>query len=92
MGINKWTYATYFLFLSQPEDNMFVKPEMLKKSLEISKYLLLYDSKPSYSLYSEIIEFSKWLKQKISILEPRDMIDVHSFMWHMAPTGKWNDD
>lgn len=92
MKINKWTYATYFLFLSNPDENMFVKPEMLKKSIDISKYPISYDPKPTYDLYIEILEFCAWLKSKISILKPRDMIDVHSFMWHMAPTGKWSDE
>ena len=31
LGLSKWTYATYFLFLSDTETYMFVKPEMLKK-------------------------------------------------------------
>lgn len=92
LNICKWTYATYFLFLSSPKEYIFVKPEMLKKSIEISKYPICYESEPSHELYHQILEFSHWLKNKIAVLEPRDMIDVHSFMWHMAPTGKWSDD
>jgi hypothetical protein len=92
LSLGKWTYATYFLFLFEPENNMFVKPEMLKKSLETSQYPLVYESKPSSELYLQIVEFSLWLKNKISELKPRDMIDVHSFMWHMAPTGKWTEE
>ncbi|PRY70643.1 hypothetical protein [Halomonas ventosae] len=91
LNICKWTYATYFLFLSSPQENIFVKPEMLKKSIEISKYPICYEPKPSYELYCQILEFSHWLKNKIAVLKPRDMIDVHSFMWHMAPTGKWSE-
>jgi len=90
LGLNKWTYITYFLFLSSPSEHMFVKPEMIKKSLDISKYPLNYSATPSTELYLEIVKFSKWLKEKIRILKPRDMIDVHSFMWHMAPTGKFS--
>lgn len=92
LDICKWTYATYFLFLSAPVENMFVKPEMLKKSIEISEYPIHYEPKPSYELYAQILEFSHWLKNKIAVLKPRDMIDIHSFMWHMAPTGKWSQD
>lgn len=90
VGLAKWTYVTYFLFLSDPEKHMFVKPEMLKRSLEISQYPLDYEPTPSYDHYRQILEFSKWLKTRLAELEPRDMIDVHSFMWHMAPTGKWS--
>ncbi|MEH6590957.1 MAG: hypothetical protein V7746_11895 [Halioglobus sp.] len=92
IGLAKWTYATYFVFLADPESSMFVKPEMLKKSIDLCKYPLEYESAPSAALYKEILSFSDWLKSKISELEPRDMIDVHSFMWHMAPTGKWAED
>lgn len=87
VGLAKWTYVTYFLFLSAPERHMFVKPTMLTRSLEISQYPLEYDPTPSYNQYRQILEFSEWLRVRISELEPRDMIDVHSFMWHMAPTG-----
>ena len=87
VGLAKWTYVTYFLFLSDPDKHMFVKPEMLKRSLEISQYPLEYEPTPSYDQYRQILDFSQWLKTRIAELEPRDMIDVHSFMWHMAPTG-----
>ncbi|MCP5131558.1 MAG: hypothetical protein H6985_18495 [Pseudomonadales bacterium] len=89
LELSKWTYATYFLFLSNPEKYMFVKPEMLKKSISLCRYPLEYESQPSAELYSEVLAYSNWLKSKIAELKPRDMIDVHSFMWHMAPTGKW---
>jgi len=69
-----------------------VKPEMLKKSIELSSYPLDYESTPSFKLYKGILTFSNWLKNKTAELKPRDMIDVHSFMWHMAPTGKWSND
>ena len=91
LSLLKWTYFSYFLFLSDTDKYMFVKPEMLKRSLEICRYPLSYESKPSYELYNEILKFSHWLKAKIAELSPRDMIDVHSFMWHMAPTGKFSD-
>jgi hypothetical protein len=71
---------------------MFVKPTMLQKSLEISQYPLIYESTPSADLYRQILNFCRWLQKAIAELEPRDLIDVHSFMWHMAPTGKWSDD
>jgi hypothetical protein len=92
LRLNKWTYASYFTFLADPEHRMFVKPTMLKKSLEISRYPLVYESTPSADFYRKILTFSNWLKAAISELEPQDLIDVHSFMWHMAPTGKWADD
>jgi hypothetical protein len=92
LGLAKWTYATYFAFLTDPERCMFVKPEMLKKSIELANHWLEYEPTPSARKYGEILEFSRWLQERIAVLKPRDMIDVHSFMWHMAPTGKWADE
>lgn len=85
----KWTYATYFLFLSDYHEHIFVKPMMLQGSLEHCPFVIHYEPKPSARLYAQIREFAHRLKERLAELEPRDMIDVHSFMWHMAPTGKW---
>lgn len=94
LGLRKWTYGTYFLFLHDPENCLFVKPEGLKKALEIAGYPLQYDSEPTADLYRQILSFAKWLRAHLddsgfANLRPRDMIDVQSFMWHMAPTGKF---
>jgi hypothetical protein len=93
MDLRKWTYASYFLFLSDPVNCMYVKPEGLKRAIEITRYPLEYDSAPSAALYAAILDFAKWLKIKLeqhgsAALKPEDMIDVQSFIWHMAPTGK----
>ena len=94
MGLRKWTYATYFLFLSDTVNCMYVKPEGLKRAVEITRYPLEYEATPSAALYRDILAFSKWLKAKLEqqdceALKPEDMIDVQSFIWHMAPTGKF---
>jgi hypothetical protein len=94
MGLRKWTYATYFLFLSDTANCMFVKPEGLKRAVEITRYPMEYEPTPSAALYRDILAFAKWLKAKLEqqgseALKPEDMIDVQSFIWHMAPTGKF---
>jgi hypothetical protein len=63
LGLNKWTYATYFCFLTDPLHGMFVKPTMLQKSLEISQYPLIYESTPSADLYRQILNFC-WRRRK----------------------------
>lgn len=91
LGLSKWTYATYFAFLHHPDTYIFVKPKMLQDCVAKSGHWLEYSSQPTGPKYKEIIDYAKWLKTKIWELNPRDMIDVHSFMWHMAPTGKWEE-
>lgn len=87
LGLAKWTYVSYFLYLHYPDECMFVKPEGLKQCINITQYPLDYNPAPSEALYAQILTFSSWLKHKLADLKPRDMIDVQSFMWHMAPTG-----
>ena len=96
MELRKWTYATYFLFLSDPLNCMYVKPEGLKRAIDKSRYQLEYHPTPSAALYRDILAFAKSLKAKLEqhgsdALKPEDMIDVQSFIWHMAPTGKFSD-
>lgn len=92
LDLAKWTYASYFNFLAFPDTCMFVKPTMLKKCLEISNHWMTYESTPSGKKYGEILAYTQWLFNRIQELKPRDMIDLHSFMWYMAPTGKWADE
>lgn len=96
LGLAKWTYATYFHFLVDPEHCMFVKPKMLTRSVELAQHWLVYDSSPSGKRYIQILDYCAWLRGRIARLAPRDtpldMIHVHSFMWFMAPTGKWAEE
>jgi hypothetical protein len=94
LGLRKWTYATYFLFLHDPKNCMFVKPEGLKKAAEIAGFPLDYASEPTADRYRQVLDFAKTVERRLreqhdERLAPRDMIDVQSFIWHMAPTGKF---
>lgn len=37
------------------------------------------------SSYKSLLEFSEYLKSELAELNPKDMIDVQSFMWCIAP-------
>ncbi|MBY4597988.1 hypothetical protein K3217_20925 [bacterium BD-1] len=94
LGLRKWTYGTYFLFLHDPQNCIFVKPEGLKKAVDIAGYPLEYDSEPTADIYRRILGFAHWISSHLRDtgrpeLDAKDMIDVQSFMWHMAPTGKF---
>ncbi len=95
IGLRKWTYGTYFLFLNEPERYMFVKPEGIKKAVEIAGFPVDYDSVPTAVIYRQILAFARWIEDRLKAegnvdLVPRDMIDTQSFIWHMAPTGKFS--
>jgi hypothetical protein len=85
MHADKWTIATYFLFFMHPDRFMFVKPTITQHAAEVCAYEINYRSELNQRTYQSILEFSAYLKEKIRILEPRDMIDVQSFMWCIAP-------
>jgi len=79
----KWTTMTYFLFLAFPEEHMFLKPEIAKQAAALTKAELNYRSGLNWLTYSCLLDFAKYLKDELDGMEmnPRDMIDVQSFMW-----------
>jgi len=87
----KWTTMTYFPFLAYPEEHMFLKPEITKHAAALTKAELNYRSDLNWLTYSCLLEFAKYLKDELVAMEmnPRDMIDVQSFMWCITP-GKYD--
>jgi hypothetical protein len=85
IGANKWTNATYFLFFMYPDRHMFVKPTITQNAAEVCGYEINYRPELNARTYRSVLEFSAYLKKAIASLEPRDMIDVQSFMWCIAP-------
>ena len=81
----KWTTATYFLFLIHPDKYMFVKPTITQYSSELCGYEVNYKPQLNWLTYKSVLRFSEYIKSEIAELKPRDMIDVQSFMWCIAP-------
>ncbi|WP_340650062.1 hypothetical protein [Pseudoxanthomonas winnipegensis] len=93
-SMRKWTYASYFLFLHDPKRYIFVKPEGVKKAIDISGFMLAYAPAPTAATYAKILAFGQWIDAGLrnrgdERLVPKDMIDTQSFIWVMAPTGKF---
>jgi len=88
---SKWTTMTYFTFLAFPEEHMFLKPEVTKHAAALTKAELNYKSDLNWLTYSCLLDFAKYLKDELVAMEmnPRDMIDVQSFMWCITP-GKYD--
>lgn len=87
----KWTTMTYFTFLAFPEEHMFLKPEVTKHAAALTKAELNYKSDLNWLTYSCLLDFARYLKDELVAMEmnPRDMIDVQSFMWCITP-GKYD--
>lgn len=85
IGANKWTTATYFPFIVHPDQYMFVKPTITQKAAELSAFEINYRPELNWRTYESVLKFSNYLRAELAELEPRDMIDVQSFMWCIAP-------
>lgn len=81
----KWTIATYFLFIMHPDRYMFVKPTVTQHSSELCRFEINYKPQLNWPTYRSVLRFSEHLFSGLSELKPRDMIDVQSFMWCVAP-------
>jgi len=85
IGAAKWTTATYFPFLVHPEEHMFVKPTVTQKAAELSAFEINYRPELNWITYKCVLDYSTYLRNALTALKPRDMIDVQSFMWCIAP-------
>lgn len=88
IGAAKWTTASYFIFIVFPDRYMFMKPTVTQSAAEVSAFEINYRPKLNWLTYKSVLAFSDYLKSELSELKPRDMIDVQSFMWCIAP-GKY---
>lgn len=84
-GAAKWTTATYFPFMFHPDSHMFIKPTITRHAAELCGFEINYDPQLNWRTYNSVLEFSNYLFDELSELKPRDMIDVQSFMWCIAP-------
>jgi len=73
--------VTVWPFLAQPEKHIFLKPKVKKAAAAEYGFDFHYKSKPSWEVYSSLLAFAEALRQDLKRLEPRDMIDIQSFIW-----------
>ena len=85
---NKWTIATYFLFIHYPNEHMFIKPTNTKLAAKITGWNIHYDARPNWDTYKHVLELSGYVYKKLEDLKPRDFIDVQSFFWIIQPSYK----
>ena len=84
-GADKWPVISYFLFIRFPDKYMFVKPTIMQHLSDLCRYEINYKPQLNWLTYIRILEFSEHLFKRLSDLKPRDMIDIQSFMWCIAP-------
>ena len=79
-----WPVVTVFGFIALPEKHFFLKPVVTKTAAEKYGYSFEYTSKPNWRTYSSALDFAEMVGRDVADLEPRDMIDLQSFIWVMG--------
>ena len=76
-----WPLVTVFGFIAQPDRHFFMKPNTIRAAAKAYGYPLPYQSRPTWAVYSELLAFSECVARDLQDLQPRDMIDLQSFLW-----------
>ncbi len=76
-----WPLVTIFGFIAQPEQHIFLKPNVTQIAARQYGYDFLYTSRPSWETYASLLGFSETIRQDLADMPPRDMIDIQSFIW-----------
>jgi hypothetical protein len=74
-----WPLATIFGFLAQPGKHFFLKPNVTRRAAAKYDFDFRYESRPSWPVYANLLEFAETMRHDLADLHPRDMIDLQSF-------------
>ena len=73
--------VTVFPFIAAPERHIFLKPNVTKRAAKVYGFDFHYESRPSWEVYSSVLDFAEKIRGDLNSLRPRDMIDIQSFIW-----------
>jgi hypothetical protein len=76
-----WPLVTVFGFIAQPDRHIFLKPNVTRIAARAYGFDFQYKSRPSWETYANYLEFAATIRRDLRDLNPRDMIDIQSFMW-----------
>jgi hypothetical protein len=79
--VHTWPLQTVFGFIARPDRDIFLKPTVTRLAAEAYGYPFQYASRPSWPTYASLLGFARVLARDLADLEPRDMIDLQSFIW-----------
>lgn len=76
-----WPLVTVFGFIACPDREMFLKPNVTRRAAREYEFDFEYQSRPNWRTYQSLIAFAETVRRDLRDLEPRDMIDLQSFIW-----------
>ncbi|KHK03097.1 DUF3553 domain-containing protein [Desulfovibrio sp. TomC] len=80
----RWTTATYYLFLLDPAQHIFIKPTIFQRAAQACGFDIGYQARPSWAGYQRMLGFTAYLAKQLgerALLAPADLIDVQGFIW-----------
>lgn len=87
MQIAKWPVVTYFGYIRFPESRIFIKPEVTRNAASVCGWEISYKPDLNWMTYIGVRGLFEHIRSALldAGLSPRDMIDVQSFVWCIAP-------
>jgi hypothetical protein len=76
-----WPLVTVFGFIANPQQHIFLKPTVTKIAAAKYNYPFNYKSKPNWNTYESLLKFADEIKQDTKSYQPKDYIDLQSFIW-----------
>jgi hypothetical protein len=76
-----WPVLTVFPFIARPDIHIFLKPNVTRRAAKEYGFDFDYRSKPNRETYASLRAFAGRIGKDLRDLEPRDMIDLQSFIW-----------
>jgi hypothetical protein len=76
-----WPLVTVFGFIAQPEEHVFLKPNVTRVAAREYGFEFDYKSRPNWQTYESLLAFARLVGEDNADLRPRDLIDLQSFIW-----------
>jgi hypothetical protein len=76
-----WPLVTVFGFIAAPSEHIFLKPRVTQAAAREYREDFRYVSRPNWATYADLLSFARRVRRDLQDLQPRDMIDVQSFLW-----------
>ena len=76
-----WPVLTVFPFIAQPDEHVYLKPNVTRLAAKAYGFPFTYASRPNWETYASLLDFARTVGRDQRDLRPRDMIDLQSFIW-----------
>ena len=86
LGLDKWSFATLFSFIHQPQHHAFIKPAVIQKAAKALCWRINYKPEPNWKTYDAVLRLCSYVRTNLieEGMVPRDLGDVQSFIGAIA--------